>query len=176
MMFAQLCNCGARLFLGVPNTTTVSLERDCGYGLFKTAFHQNLVTLSADRMAAGKKVLFPPWLVGLFVFSGCNPETGIQGCLDALNFAFSCEKCLQAWELVGAMPLTCTCLKNSKVRREVGDASQEDANKDCYDRDAGGKYKILQPPASSWIYDGSLLRATLLKQKKKVAIGDISGC
>ncbi len=78
-------------------------------------------------MAAGKKVSFPPWLVGLFVFDGCNPKTGIQGYHDAFSFAFSCEKCLQAWKFVGAVPLTCACLKDPKVRREVGDANQEDA-------------------------------------------------
>ncbi len=96
-------------------------------------------------MAAGKKVSFPPWMVGLFVFGGRDPETGIQGYIDSFNFAFSCEKCLQAWELVGAVPPTHACLKDLKVRRELGDVTHNTGgcNANCHERDAGGKYKFL---------------------------------
>ncbi len=169
LMCARLRSRGAYLFPGVPNTTAVSQETDRAYGPFKTAFRQNLTTLSADRLAAGKKVSFPPWLVGLFVFGGCDPETGIDGYIDAFNFAFSREKCLRAWELVGAVPPTRACLKDPKVRREVGDASPEDAMQivmmEMQEANTNS-CNLLQHLG----YDGSLLRATLRKQKENVAV------
>ncbi len=124
--------------------------------------------LSADKMAAGKKVLFPPWLVGLFIFVGHDPKTGIQGYINVINFAFSCEMCLQG-ELVGAVPLTCTCLIDPKVKRKVRDSSQEDVMQIAMTdvQEANTKScNILQCLEC----DGSLLRATLSTQKEKVAV------
>ncbi len=169
MMCARLRNRGAYLFPGVPNTTSVSQETDRGYGPFKTAFRKNLSTLSADRMVAGKKVSFPPWLVGLFVFGGCDPETGIDGYEDAFNFAFSREKCLRAWELVGAIPPTRACLNDPKVRRELGDSSPEDemqiAMVEMQEVNTNS-CNLLQHLG----YDGSLLRVKLRKHATKVAV------
>ena len=120
-------------------------------------------------MAAGKKVSFPPWLVGLFVFSGHDPETGIQGYIDSFNFAFFCEKCLRAWELVGAVPPTCACLKDPKVRRELGDATWEDAMQIAMTemQEANTNSCNLLHHLG---YDGSLLRATLQKHQEKLAV------
>ncbi len=99
-------------------------------------------------------------MFGLFAFGGHNPETGIEGYIDAFNFAFSHNKCLQAWELVGVVPPTCACLKDPKVRRELGDATQEDVMQIDM-----GEMQEANTNSCNLLhhlgYDGSLLHATL---------------
>ena len=63
-----------------------------------------------------------PWIVGLVVFSGEDPETGlIVG--SAFQRGFSHEQNVKAWEKVGAVPLSRRCLSSPKVRRSIGDGT-----------------------------------------------------
>ena len=66
----------------------------------------------------------PPWICGLVVFGGKDPTSGYVLTNDkcAFTVGFSREACINAWETVGAAPLTMKCLDNKKVRRELGDA------------------------------------------------------
>ena len=45
--------------------------------------------------------------------------------MSAFEVAFSIAACLRAWEKIGAAPLTRKCLEDKKVRRELGDAEDD---------------------------------------------------
>ena len=62
----------------VPNTTAVTQETDQKYGAFKSYFRSNLSDACADRLLYNKPLNFAPWIVGLFVFGGMDPETGVD--------------------------------------------------------------------------------------------------
>ncbi len=63
------------------------------------------------------------WIVGLFVFGGCDPETGLDKYVDAFAGAFSTVQCVAAWEAVGVVPPTHPCLNDNHVCCELGDSS-----------------------------------------------------
>eukprot|EP00985_Skeletonema_marinoi_P026211 scaffold20141_cov66-Skeletonema_marinoi.AAC.1 len=67
---------GFYLYPGVPNTTAVTQETDQNYGPFKTQFQQNLSDLSDARIHGRHVTSLPPWIVGLIVFGGVDPESG----------------------------------------------------------------------------------------------------
>ena len=119
-MIARLKALGFILYPGVPNTTSVSQETDQNYGIFKSYFRRNLGKLTQHRIEAKKSVSFSPSLVGLLVFGGEDPETGMSDFHNAFEKGFSREKCLEAWEKVGAVPLTMACLAASSVRHQLG--------------------------------------------------------
>lgn len=106
MMCAQVQLCGAYLYPGVPNITFVIKETDCDYGQFEMFFCKTLEKSSANRLVAGKKISFPPWLVRLFILDREGPETGISGDKDAFDEGLSKEKSCHCWELLGAVPHT----------------------------------------------------------------------
>ena len=54
------------------------------------------------------------------MFGGKDPETKNTGHSNAFEIAFRKEKCLEAWENVGAAPLTCSFLASHKVHHEGG--------------------------------------------------------
>jgi hypothetical protein len=65
-------------------------------------------------------------MVGLVVFGGTDPISGVVVPCSAFDVAFSKERNCAVWEKCGAAPLTRACLQNnSQVRREMGD--DEDA-------------------------------------------------
>jgi len=75
-----------------------------------------------ERIAADKPKSLSPWIVGLNVFGGEDPETGlIVG--SAFQRGFSHEQNVKAWEKVGAVPLSRRCLSSPKVRRSIGDGT-----------------------------------------------------
>ena len=76
-LLAQICLLGFVLHPGVPNTTAVSQETDRTYGPFKTAFRIILDKIFQERMLKKRKMALNPWLVGLVVFGGVDPETGV---------------------------------------------------------------------------------------------------
>ena len=122
-LLAKLRLRGMYMYPGVPNSTAVSQETDRNYGPFKTQFWKNLDELTQSRIENHIPVSFPPWLVGLVVFGGIDPDSPIDFKLevDAYDFGFSQEKCLGAWRAIGAAPISRACLDDPKVRRELGD-------------------------------------------------------
>ena len=123
-LLAELRTSGFILFPGVPNTTAVSQETDQNYGPFKTQYCKNLDAVIDERIKQKKCIQLPPWQVGLIVFGGVDPETNFV-VKSAFECGFSRENCRNAWGKVGAAPLTRACMLNKKVRRSLGDGSDE---------------------------------------------------
>ena len=115
---------GYLLYPGVPNTTAVTQETDQSYGPFQSKLRTNLEALIDERLHAEKATTLAPWIVGLVVFGGEDPETGcVVG--SAFQEGFNIPQNLNAWAKVGAVPLTRACLQNPKVRRSIGDGTDE---------------------------------------------------
>ncbi len=66
-----------------------------------------------------------PWMIGLLVFGGVDPVGHCVVEHNAFDDGFSKEKCLAAWEKIGAAPGTRKCLPSPKVQQELGDANDE---------------------------------------------------
>ena len=62
------------MYPGVPNPTTVSQEMYRNYGPFKTSFLQILDVVVQNCITANKSTSLPPYIVGLVLFSGTDPE------------------------------------------------------------------------------------------------------
>ncbi len=119
---AEARTLGFIIYPGVPNTTAVTQETDQSYGPFKTQFQKNLKILSDSRLIGNYSTSLPPWMVGLVVFGGTDPISGVVVPCSAFDIAFYKEQNLAVWEKCGAAPLTRACLQNnSQVRREMGD-------------------------------------------------------
>ena len=123
-LLADLRSDGFILFPGVPNTTAVSQETDQNYGPFKTQYCKNLDAVVDERLKKGKPTAMAPWQVGLLVYGGTDAETGLQ-VTSAFDAGFSRDACRNAWDKVGAAPLTRAALENKKVRKSLGDGSAE---------------------------------------------------
>ena len=115
---------GFILYPGVPNTTAVTQETGQSYGPFQTAVLTNLQVIIDERIDANKTTTLSPWIIGLVVFGGEDPETGlIVG--SAFDKGFSKVNNIKAWEKVGAVPLSRKCLQSPKVRRSIGDGDDD---------------------------------------------------
>ena len=62
----------------------------------------------------------------MVVFGGTDPETELELPVSAFHIRFSEKACKHAWEKVGAAPLTRACLNDKRVRRSIGDGSEEE--------------------------------------------------
>ena len=115
---------GFILYPGVPNTTAVTQETDQSYGPFQSAVRTNLQLIIDERIRTAAPTSLLPWIVGLVVFGGEDPETGlIVG--SAFQRGFSRALNIKAWEKVGAVPLSRKCLSSPKVRRSIGDGDDD---------------------------------------------------
>jgi hypothetical protein len=65
-------------------------------------------------------------MVGLIVFGGVEPETGLRLEESVFDKGFSREACRRAWAKVGVAPLSRACLKHKKVYRSMGDGKESD--------------------------------------------------
>jgi hypothetical protein len=115
---------GFLLFPGVPNTTAVTQETDQSYGPFQSALRTNLQLLIDECIRKEKPTSLSPWIVGLVVFGGCDPETELI-VRSAFQEGFNHAQNIRAWEKVGAVPLSRKCLESKKVRRSIGDGDDE---------------------------------------------------
>lgn len=79
-----------------------------------------------ERYKRKKSTSIKPSLIGLLVFGGVDPETGVETCQNAFKNAFSKQKNLEAWKKVGAVPCTRECLQDRKVRHELGKGEEDD--------------------------------------------------
>ena len=75
-----------------------------------------------ERIAANKTRSLALWLVGLIVFGGQDPDTGLI-VESAFQRGFSHAHNINAWAKVGAVPLSRSCLQNPKVRHAIGDGN-----------------------------------------------------
>ena len=62
-----------------------------------------------------------PHLLGIFVYGGVYPVSVVD-LGNAFEAEFGTNANLHAWSLVGDAPLTCTCLKDPKFRRDGTDS------------------------------------------------------
>ena len=105
---------GFLFFPGVPNTTAVTQEKDQNYGPFQSAFRLNLHVIIDARIENNKSASLAPWMVGLIVFGGEDPDTGAI-IRSALQEGFNPNQCRRAWEECGAVPPNRNSLLNKKV-------------------------------------------------------------
>ena len=112
------------LYPGIPNTTAVSQETDQSFGPFQSAVRTNLQLLINKQIRKDAPRTLSPWIVGLVVFGGCDPETGLI-VASAFEKGFSKAQNIRAWEQVGAVPLSRKCLQSPKVRRSIGDSNDD---------------------------------------------------
>ena len=115
---------GFIIYPGVPNTTAVTQETDQSYGPFQSAVRTNLQLIIDKRNEEKKPTILSPWIVGLVVFGGTDPDTGLIVGL-AFERGFSHTQNIKAWAKVGAVPLSRKCLESPKVCRTIGDGDIE---------------------------------------------------
>jgi hypothetical protein len=108
-LLAYLHYHGFILYPGVPNTTAVSQEMDQSHGPFQGAVRTNIQRIIDECIAANKTRSLMPWLIGLIVFGGKDPETGLI-VESAFQCGFSHAHNINAWAKVGAVPLSRSCL------------------------------------------------------------------
>ncbi len=84
----------------------VTQETDQSYGPFKTQFQKNLKILSDSRLIGNHTTSLLPWMVGLVVFGGTDPISGVVVPCSAFDIAFSKEQNCAVWKKCGAAPLT----------------------------------------------------------------------
>jgi hypothetical protein len=153
-LLAELRLMGFYLYPGVPNTTAVTQETDRNYGPFKSRFRRNLGDIVDARIEQNKSVSLQPWLIGMIVFGGTDPETGFRLTKCAFTHGFSKEACLNAWAKVGAAPLTRKCLSDPKVSRTLGD---NDGGNDEYLLAIQTANDLATHALNDMGYDGKLL-------------------
>ena len=71
------------------------------------------------------KMVLNPWLVGLVVFGGVDPDTGVFVRKNAFQEGFSEVQCLKAWAKFGVAPMTRACLSDKPFRLTIVDADYE---------------------------------------------------
>ena len=74
-LLVELQASGFKLFPGMPNTTAVTQETDQSYGPFKHQIVKNLDLVVEAQVNQGKPTSLLPWMVGLMVYGGNDPET-----------------------------------------------------------------------------------------------------
>ncbi len=162
-LLAELRLLGFYLYPGVPNTTAVTQETDRNYGPFKSRFRRNLGEIVDARIMQNKSVSIQPWLIGMIVFGGTDPETGFRVTECAFTHGFSKESCLKAWAKVGAAPLTRKCLSDPKVSRTLGD---DDGGNDEYLLSIQTANDLATHALDDMGYNGKLLRVSVERDRE----------
>ena len=107
---------GFNFYPGVPNTTAVTQEKDRNYGPFKTQLHINLYLVVREGLFKKVSLSMHPWISGLMIFGGTDPEMVYFVETSAFEFGFSRLHCKNSWSKIGSAPLTMVCLTDTKVR------------------------------------------------------------
>ena len=123
-LLASLRYHGFLLYPSVPNTAAVSQETDQSFGPFQSAIRSNLQLLIDEQICKDAPRALSLWIVGLVVFSGCDPETGLI-VASAFEKGFSKAQNICAWEQVGDVSLSRKCLQSPKVRCSIGDGDDD---------------------------------------------------
>lgn len=163
-LLAELRLLGFYLYPGVPNTTAVTQETDRNYGPFKSRFRSNLADIVDARMDMKKSVSLQPWLVGMIVFGGADPETDFTLTESAFEHGFSKAACLNAWAKVGAAPLTRKCLSDPKVSKTLGDG---DSNFDEYLLSIQTANDLATHALNDLAYNGDLLKVKIEENREE---------
>ncbi len=112
-----------------------------------------------------EKISLPPHVIGLVVFGGQDPETGIGAYHDAFAAAFHKGKNLKCWDAVRAVPPTQACLKSPTVCPDIGDSSLEE-NMQIAMREMQVANTIAYNLLTVQMFDESMLQDYLKKKQK----------
>jgi hypothetical protein len=119
---------GLIILLGLPNATSVQQEMDALYGPFKSATYARGEKVVQQKLRArglarrngnkiSKAVLNLDFSDLATIVNGTPEDKPRNKPFDSI---FTNEKILRSWAKVGFVPFTRNCLKDKKVRRELG--------------------------------------------------------
>jgi hypothetical protein len=124
--------------MGLPNATSVQQEMDALYGAFKAATYARGEKVVQSKLRARglarRTNCEEPQVRSSAVLNldFCDLATIVNGLPDddlrdrPFDANFSKEKILSAWGKVGFVPFNRNCLKNKKVRKELGQHVRDD--------------------------------------------------
>ncbi|KAI2511962.1 hypothetical protein MHU86_2478 [Fragilaria crotonensis] len=118
---------GLIILLGLPNATSVQQEMDALYGPFKSSTYARGEKVVQQKLRARglarRNGKVPPAVLNLdfndlaTVVNGTPDDEPRNKPFDSI---FTEEKILRSWAKVGFVPFTRNCLKDKKVRKELG--------------------------------------------------------
>ena len=120
--------------------------------------------LTNHRILKNKTVSVLPWMVGLMVFGGVDPISECTGYQNSFLIAFSKKKNLEAWQKVGAAPLTMECLKSVSVRREIGDCNVDTTLRDIQEQNRTSTNLLCARGFAGQRLAGKLKEKTILEE------------
>ena len=120
-----------------------------------------------EKLAQGKIVSLKPDVVGLLVFGGMDPLTKSSNYYDAYAIAFSPEKNLAAWAVVGAAPLTRKCLESDKITHNSESDPQQVQYEEIENTNHNACHLLIAKD-----YNGDMLKVLLKKKEKKTTVAN----
>jgi hypothetical protein len=131
----ELFERGLIVLMGLPNATSVQQEMDALYGPFKSATYRRgekvIQNKLRDRGIARRNGDIVPKAVlnldfhDLATIVNGNPEDDESD--RPFDLVFTKAKILRSWAKVGLVPFTRSCLKDKKVRKELGQHKEDEA-------------------------------------------------
>jgi hypothetical protein len=168
-MLTKLRIMGILLFpAGPPNTTQLLQIMDQLFGLLKTIFFANFDALWEHRLGLPAADALHERVgrndIGILLFGGQLPDGTILR--DAFNGALSTERIMSEWKKAGINPFTRAALKSKKIRHEIietadGDADTEADPKAAYLKNLQELNTTSCEILDAFGYDGSQLRIEL---------------
>ena len=127
---------------------------------FKNQLHTNLDLVVREKVVKKVYLSMQPWLAGLMVFGGADPDTGYFAETSTFEFGFLRAHCKNAWENIGDAPSKMAFLSYPKVRQQLGDTNDHtnDLMHDLHDANDLAVFKLHQHG-----FDGSMLRTRIEK-------------
>jgi len=131
----QLFERGLIILMGLPNATSVQQEMDALYGPFKSATYRRGEKVVQNKLRirglARKNGDVVPKAVLNLDFNDLativNGKPEDDGCDRPFDWIFTKKKILGSWAKVGLVPFTRNCLKDKKVRKELGQHTEDEA-------------------------------------------------
>jgi hypothetical protein len=130
----QLFERGLIILMGLPNATSVQQEMDALYGPFKSATYRRGEKVVQDKLRirglARKNGERIPKAVLNLDFNDLativNGKPEDNRCDKPFDWIFTKEKIQKSWAKVGFVPFTRNCLKDKKVRKELGQQTENE--------------------------------------------------
>ncbi len=130
----QLFERGLIILMGLPNATSVQQEMDALFGPFKSATYQRGEKVVQNKLRirglARKNCDVVPKAVVNLDFNNLativNGKPEDDGCDRPFDWIFTKKKILGLWAKVGLVPFTRNCLKDKKVRKELGQHTEDE--------------------------------------------------
>jgi hypothetical protein len=158
---------GLLILMGLPNATSVQQEMDALYGPFKSAtYARGEVVVKGKLVARGlarrngedcSKVISLNFEDLATIVNG---KEGDDISLKPFAKVFTRDQILRSWAKIGFVPFTRECLRNRKVRSELG---QHTANKDLEELQV--KYNLLVADAETVGFNPGIFDATIPEAK-----------